>query len=177
MRWLELLEQYDFQIISLPGTKNAFADALSRNMSRAESRVEASSELLARVLGEDNPRIKDKDKHTNPENDIEPSKSNEREKPEKLKEHQSNLKNPRMKATTTRGPAGIIVETNEHENPMIIKNLGVSKKPKRNATSFSGSAKTTRNLENPQDAAEECQSESFLITVSRTFKNSEKPKA
>lgn len=50
VRWLEMLEQYDFKIVPVPGIRNAVADALSRNTNSAEPRVEANAELLARVL-------------------------------------------------------------------------------------------------------------------------------
>jgi len=50
LRWMEMLEQYDFQIEPVPGPKNAVADALSRKGANVEPRARSKAELLDRVL-------------------------------------------------------------------------------------------------------------------------------
>lgn len=52
VRWLETLEHSVFRIESVPGAKNIVADALSRKVENAASRVEANAEVLNRVLPE-----------------------------------------------------------------------------------------------------------------------------
>lgn len=107
VRWLEVLEQYDFKIVPVPGTRNAVADALSRNTETAQPRVEANAELLSRVLKQAIPATMEPDEpETTPE---QPKKPKEPEKPKNVKQP----KQPKRKAAKRNRSAGITDKTQE----------------------------------------------------------------
>lgn len=125
VRWLEVLEQYDFKSVPVPGTKNAVADALSRHTETAEPLIEANAELLSRVLEKAIPTTTEPEEPENPE-------------------HSKQPKHPKEKAAKKNRPAGITDKT--EERPCHNGNLAKSQDTKRKNDSGS--------LATPHDTAE-----------------------
>lgn len=141
VRWLEMLEQYDFKIIPVPGTRNPVADALSRNTELAESRIEANSELLTRVIDKALPPTIDGGV---------PKNHKDNEKP----------KQPKRKATTNSGTA---TTTTRHKEPEDATNA--TEDPKSNDPT----REPLKNPKNPTKTQEPMKPENEAQPINTVF--------